>query len=218
MAGCVIRQSRTAIWGSSVCSVMKASPRFRASGSMTPQGAGVSSRGNRNGGSREAVKSAAPLVGLQWAEDLGQEFVVDLVELLEGCLHCALVVAGDEVEELGEVIGGVVHELFGVFEALGVAGEVDVDEVGVLIDRLRVAAALFGVAGGDLLAGLLGHGVDELGVEEALFAGFGLSWRAARSWASASAVGMDSSIAAARAGRTRHGGEAEEARQGRQGA
>ena len=63
------------------------------------------------------------------AEDLGEELVVDLVELLEGGLDGCLVLAGDEVEVFGEAVGGVVHQHLGVLEALGVVGEVDVDEV-----------------------------------------------------------------------------------------
>jgi hypothetical protein len=68
-----------------------------------------------------------------------------------------------------------VHQHLGVLEALGVAGEVDVDEVGEVVDLFERGGGLFVVAVGDLLAGLLGHGVNELGVEVALLAGVGLA-------------------------------------------
>lgn len=108
-------------------------------------------------------------------EDLGEHLVVDLIELLEGVLHGFLVAAGDEVEILSEAIGGVVHQHLCVLEALGVASEIHVYQVGVVVDLLESGGGLVGVAIGDLFAGTLGHAVDDFGVEETLFAGAGLT-------------------------------------------
>ena len=107
-------------------------------------------------------------------EDFGEELVVDLIELLEGGLEGVLIFAGGFVEVFAETVGGVVHEHLGVLEALGVAGEIHVDELGVVLDLLEGGAGLVDVAVEHLLAGDLGHGVDELGVEEALVARAGL--------------------------------------------
>src|ERR1035437_1237942 len=75
------------------------------------------------------------------------------------------------MEILGQVVGGVVHEQLGVLQTLGIAGEIEVDQVGVAIDLLEGGGGLFGFAVGDLLAGFYGHPVDEFGVEVALLAG-----------------------------------------------
>jgi hypothetical protein len=64
----------------------------------------------------------------------------------------------------------VVKEHLGVLETLAVAGHVHVDELGVVIDLLQGLTGLVDVAVEHLLAGDLGHGVDELGIEEALIA------------------------------------------------
>jgi hypothetical protein len=132
------------------------------------------------GWEKPSVKAWGPWRQVRWGvglvgEDLGQELVVDLVELLEGVLDGVAIGAGDEVEDLREAVAGAVHELLGVLDALGVAGEVDVDEVSVEVDLFESGRGLLGVAGGNLLASLLGHGVDELSVEEALLAGIGLA-------------------------------------------
>ena len=66
------------------------------------------------------------------------------------------------------------HEHLGVLEALVVGGEGHVDEVGVVVDALEGGVGLVGVACEHLLTGELGHGVDELCIEEALFARAGL--------------------------------------------
>ena len=108
-------------------------------------------------------------------EYLGQEFVIDLIQLLESVLQSDFVGAGYEVENLSEAEGGVVHYLLGVLESLGIVGEVDVDEVGVTVDLGEGVGGLFCVTVGDLSASLPGHGVDELGIEEALLAGIGLA-------------------------------------------
>ena len=107
-------------------------------------------------------------------EDFGEEFVVDLIELLEGDLERGLIFAGGFVEILAEAIGGVVEEHLGVLEALAVAGEIHVDELRVVVDLLERGAGLVDVAVEHLPACDLGHGVDELGVEEALVARAGL--------------------------------------------
>jgi hypothetical protein len=60
-------------------------------------------------------------------EDFGEEFVVDLVELLEGDLEGGLIFAGGLVEILAQAIASVVEEHLGVLEALAVAGEIHVD-------------------------------------------------------------------------------------------
>jgi hypothetical protein len=107
-------------------------------------------------------------------EDLSEEFVVNLVELFEGGFQGIAIFAGRLVEVLGEAIGGVMHEHLGVFEALGVAGEVHVDELSVSVDLLEGGAGLFDVAVEHLSAGYFSHNVDEFGVKEALVAGAGL--------------------------------------------
>ena len=52
--------------------------------------------------------------------------------------------------------------------------QIDLDEMGVVIDLLERCAGLVVVAVDDLLDGHLGHGVDELGVKVALIARIGL--------------------------------------------
>ncbi len=123
-------------------------------------------------GEEETASTTGALVLV--VEDLGEDLVVDLVELLEGGLEGGLVFAGGCVEVLAEAVGGVVHEHLGVLEALAVAGESHVDELRVVVDLLERGAGLVDVAVEHLLAGDFGHGVDELGVEEALFARAGL--------------------------------------------
>jgi hypothetical protein len=68
----------------------------------------------------------------------------------------------------------VVHELLGVFDALGVVSDIGVDEGGVLVDLFEGGVGLVDLACEELAAGVLGEGVDELDVEEALVAGIGL--------------------------------------------
>jgi len=96
---------------------------------------------------------------------------VYLVELFEGGLEGIAIFAGGLVKIFAEAVGGVVHELFGVFEALGVTAEVHVDELGVGVDLLEGGAGLVDVTVQHLLACHFGHDVDELSVEEALVTG-----------------------------------------------
>jgi hypothetical protein len=103
-------------------------------------------------------------------EDFGKEFFVHLIELLEGGLEGVLIFAGGFVEKFSETIGGAVHEHLGVLDAFAVAGEIHVDELRVVVDLLEGGAGLVDVTIKHLLAGDLGHGVDELCVEEALVA------------------------------------------------
>ncbi len=74
--------------------------------------------------------------------DFRKKFFVDLVELLEGGLEGGAVFEGGAVEILRQLVGGVVEEHLGVLEALGVAGEIDVDELGVVVDLLEGGAGL----------------------------------------------------------------------------
>ena len=99
---------------------------------------------------------------------------MDLIELLEGGLESVLIFSRGFAEILAETIGGVVHEHLGVLDALAVAGEIHVDQLRVVVDLLKSVTGLVDVAVEHLLAGNLGHGVDELGVEKALVAGAGL--------------------------------------------
>jgi hypothetical protein len=99
---------------------------------------------------------------------------VNLIELFEGDLEGGLVFAGGSVKIFAEAIGGVVEEHLGVLEALAVAGEIHVDQLRVVVDLLKSVTGLVNVAVQHLLSSNLGHGVDELGVEEALVAGAGL--------------------------------------------
>jgi hypothetical protein len=69
-----------------------------------------------------------------------------------------------------ETVGGAVKKHLGVLDALGIVGEADVDELGVLADLLEGGAGLVDIAVEHLSAGDLGHGVDQLRVEEALIA------------------------------------------------
>lgn len=103
-------------------------------------------------------------------EDLGEELVVDLVEPLEGGLEGGTVFSGCLVEILAEFVGGVVHQLLGVLEALGIVGEVEVNELCVAFDLLEGGAGLVDVSLDHLFTGDLSHGVDEFGIEEALVA------------------------------------------------
>ena len=107
-------------------------------------------------------------------EDLGEELVVDVVELRERGLKGGSILAGGFMEVFGEAIGGVMHEELGVLQAFGVVGEAEMDELRVVLDLFEGGAGLVDVAVEELFAGDLGHGVDELGVEEALVAGTGL--------------------------------------------
>ena len=66
------------------------------------------------------------------------------------------------------------HQHLGVLEALGVFGEVELDELSVAVDLLEGGGGVVVVAVGDLLDGHLGHGVDQLRVKVALIAGVGL--------------------------------------------
>jgi len=107
-------------------------------------------------------------------KDLSEDIVLDLVEALEGGLEGGLILGGGAVEVLVEAVGGAVHEHLGVLEALGVPGEAELDELGVVLDLLEGRAGAVGITVEHLLAGDFGHGRDELGVEEALFARIGL--------------------------------------------
>src|ERR1035441_7817934 len=82
-------------------------------------------------------KAAAPFFGPLVFEDLVQELVVDLVELLQRALDRFLVVAGNQVQVLAEAVGGAVHQHLGVLEALGVAREIEMDQVSVAVDLPR---------------------------------------------------------------------------------
>ena len=66
------------------------------------------------------------------------------------------------------------HQQFGTLEAFGVAGEAEMDEFGVVLYLLEGCTGLIDVTIEHLLAGNLGHGVDEFRVEETLLAGLGL--------------------------------------------
>jgi len=78
------------------------------------------------------------------------------------------------MEVLAELVGGVVHQQLGALEAFGVVGEAEVDELSVVLYLLESGAGLIDVAIEHLLACDLGHGVDELRVEETLIAWVGL--------------------------------------------
>jgi hypothetical protein len=106
--------------------------------------------------------------------DFGEELVVNLIELAERGLECGLIFAVCLVEILLKLIGGVMEEHLGVLEALGVVGEAHVDELGVVIDFFEGGTGLVDVTADHLLAGDLGHCVDELSVEEALISWTGL--------------------------------------------
>jgi hypothetical protein len=106
-------------------------------------------------------------------EDLAQDLILHLIELFEGGLEHGAIVSRGGMHVVTQPMGGVVHEEFGILQSLGVAGDAEVDQVGVVLDALQ------GGAGGDhipvqhLFASELGHGVDQLGEEEALFLGTG---------------------------------------------
>jgi hypothetical protein len=106
-------------------------------------------------------------------EDLGQKLVLDVVELLEGGLQGGLVFAGSLVKVFAEAVCGVMHQQLGVLEALGVVGEAEMDELGVVLHLLEGGAGLVDVSVEHLLAGDLGHGVNEFRVQEALFTRLG---------------------------------------------
>ena len=103
-------------------------------------------------------------------EDLGEELVVELVELTEGLLDGGAVVSADQVEELAEAEGCIVQELLGVLQVIAVVSELELNEVGVLVDLPERRRGVVCVVGGELRGGLLGEAVDQLGVEEALLA------------------------------------------------
>jgi len=107
-------------------------------------------------------------------EDFGEEFGVNLIELLEGDLEGVLIFTGGFVQILRETIGGLVHEHLGVLDAFAVVGEIHVDQLRVVVDFLKGVTGLVDFAVEHLSSGNLGHGVDELGVEEALVAWAGL--------------------------------------------
>jgi hypothetical protein len=139
------------------------------------QGVGVAlgmkgqSKGEENEGERDPAE--------HWFlvfEDFGEELFVDLVELFQSDFEGVLIFARSFAEIFRETIGGVVHEHLGVLETLAVAGHIHVDELRVLVDLPEGCAGLVDVAVEHLPAGHLGHGVDELCVEEALVARTGL--------------------------------------------
>src|ERR1039458_2252363 len=107
-------------------------------------------------------------------EDLGEELVVELVELTEGVLDGGAVVAADQVQELAEAEGGVVQEHLGVLQAIAVASEVEVDEGNEVVDLPEGHCGMVGVVGGELGSGLCGQIMNQLGIEEALLAWFGM--------------------------------------------
>jgi hypothetical protein len=107
-------------------------------------------------------------------EDFGEEFFVDFIELLECAFESVLIFVGGFVKILGELVGRIVQQHFSVLDSLAVAGEIDVNELGVVVDLLEGGVGLVDVSVEHLLAGDLGHGVDEFGVEEALVTGAGL--------------------------------------------
>jgi hypothetical protein len=114
-------------------------------------------------------------------EDLSQDFILNDVKLLESGLQGNLIVAGGAVEIFPQAAGCVVHKHLGVLEALGVAGETEVNQLGVVFYLLQCRAGLFYLAVQHLPACDFGHGVDKLGVKEALVARFcllGLSFEA----------------------------------------
>jgi hypothetical protein len=103
-----------------------------------------------------------------------EKFVVALVELLEGGLEGVLSFGGGFAQIFPETIGGLVHEHLGVLDAFAVIGEIHVDQLRVVVDFLKGVTGLVDFAVEHLSSGNLGHGVDELGVEEALVAGASL--------------------------------------------
>jgi hypothetical protein len=135
-------------------------------GALGVQGQGESKEDQSMG---EATEHAVLVV-----EDLSEELVVNLIESFEGSLQGGAVFAGGLVEILSEPIGGVVHEELSVLEALGVVGKIEVDQLRIVLDLLQGCAGLVDVAIEHLLAGYLGHGVDQLRVKEALVARIGL--------------------------------------------
>ena len=108
------------------------------------------------------------------AEELGEDFGVHLIEAFEGGVEDGTVFSGGGADQIAETVGGMMHQQFGILEALGVLGEAEVDELRVVFDPFEGCGGCFGVAVCDLFGGHFGHGVDQLGVEEALVAGTGL--------------------------------------------
>jgi hypothetical protein len=107
-------------------------------------------------------------------EDLGQELVLDVIELLQGGLQGGLIFAGGLMEVPAELVGGVMHQHFGTLKAFGVAGEAEMDELGVVLYLLESCTGLIDVTIEHLSACDFGHGVDEFRVEETLLAGLSL--------------------------------------------
>jgi len=99
---------------------------------------------------------------------------VDSVEVFEGSLEGGAVFGGGHVEVLAEPSGGVLNKELGVFEALGVVGEAEVDELCVVLNFFEGSTGVVDFTIAELTGGQLGHGVDELRIEEALFARGGL--------------------------------------------
>ncbi len=103
-------------------------------------------------------------------EDLGEQLIVDLVQLFQSRRDDDLVLAGDAVHVLREMIGRCVNEHLRVFELLGIFREIHMDEVGVVLDAFQRGAGLFHVARGHLVPGDFGIDMNQFGVEKALFA------------------------------------------------
>ena len=103
-------------------------------------------------------------------EDLGEQLVVEVVELCGGFLYGGAVVSVDQVEQLAEAEGCIVQELLGVLQMIAIVSELELNEAGVLVDLPERRRGVFRVVGGELRGGLLGEAVDQLGVEEALIA------------------------------------------------
>ena len=108
------------------------------------------------------------------AEDLVEQLVLYQVELFEGGLSGGAIFIRGQVQRLGKPHRGVIEQHLCVLEALGVSGQVGLDELSVPTDLLERGGGAVVVSVGDLLDGHLGHGVDQLYVKVALIAGIGL--------------------------------------------
>ena len=103
-------------------------------------------------------------------EDLGEEFILHLVELCESSLEHRTVLAWRRVEVFAQPVGGVVHQHLSVLDPLGISRQAQVDQMSVVVHLTQGGAGLFVFACKHLLSSKLGHRVDQLCIEEALLA------------------------------------------------
>jgi hypothetical protein len=111
---------------------------------------------------------------LLFSEDLHHGFILGLIDLSQGLCHQGTVFKAAVVQHLVEPEGGVAEQDLSVLKAFVVLGHGEMDLVRQYLNLLQQASGFLFIAGSILVDAEFGHLVDQLGVEETLFAGLGL--------------------------------------------